>query len=322
MRYYPLNYNEINVQAGGYNPSPIKAYNNQTFAFWTRALFQRAASTFDFDGLPENWKDTGTLDFLYYCLLKFGFVAFFDTPEFGFSFQPCGLKGYGFYYQPVQAIIANPLYRATLDIGKECEILKLTPDYFGIWDIIEYHAEKLAEIDTSINMSIVNSKLAHILGARNKNAGEALKKIYDKMQKGEPLIVFDQKLANDPADKDVPFQQFDFDVKNSYIITDLLKDQQTLIANFDKEIGIPAVPFEKKERLISSEVDTGNADTFSRSLIWIRTMEDSLKKINETFGKNIKVTQHYKQEIEENEQLQDDLVRDVQMGRTDGSKAV
>ena len=322
MRYFPLNYDEINVQAGCYSPSPVKSFNNQTYGFWERALFQRASSTFEFDGLPDDWKETGTLDFLYYCLLKWGFVAFFDNAKFGFSFQPCGLKGYGFYYQPVEAIIANPKYRANLKIGTECEILKLTPDYYGIWDIIQYHAEKLAEIDTAINMAIINSKLAHILGARNKNAGEALKKIYDKMQKGEPLIVFDQKLANDPADKDVPFQQFDFDVKNNYIVTDLLKDQQTLISNFDREVGIPAVSFEKKERLISSEVNTNQADTFSRSRIWIRTMEDSLKKINKTFGKNIEVKQTYKEEMEENEQRETDAIRDVQVGGANRPKTV
>ena len=90
------------------------------------------------------------------------------------------MNGYDFYYQPTEAIISNPRYDARLKIGEECEILKLTPDYFGIWDIISYYSEKLSVLDNAINMSLINNKFAFLLGARNKAAGEALKKMLDK----------------------------------------------------------------------------------------------------------------------------------------------
>ena len=44
MSYIPLNYEQINIAAGTYTPSTIKAYNNEAFRFWERALFQRATS--------------------------------------------------------------------------------------------------------------------------------------------------------------------------------------------------------------------------------------------------------------------------------------
>ena len=69
--YTPLNYQQINIAAGSYTPSSVKSYNNQTFAFWERALFQRAQSVLDFE-VPKEW-DGKVKDFFLYCL----FFVFF-----------------------------------------------------------------------------------------------------------------------------------------------------------------------------------------------------------------------------------------------------
>lgn len=81
-------------------------------------------------------------DFFNYCLYGYGYVAVFENETYGVSFQPCTLSGYDFYYRPTNAIITNPIFQANFEIGTECEILKLTPDYFGTFDIIYYYAEK------------------------------------------------------------------------------------------------------------------------------------------------------------------------------------
>ena len=216
MNYTPLNYHNINIGAGTYNPSPVKAYNNKSFAYWVRALFQRALSTIDFE-LPETW--AGNIkDFFMYCLFKYGYVAVFDYDELGLVFQPCTLSGYNFYYQPTDALISNPAYNATLTIGENCELIKLTPDYFGVWDVLEYYAEKFSTLDDAINMSLINCKTPYILGAKNKTASSALKKILDLVNRGEPAVVFDEKLMNDPNTKDTPFQLLELlkDPKNAY----------------------------------------------------------------------------------------------------------
>lgn len=291
-RYIPLNYDQINNLAGRYNPSQVKSFNNKTFAFWERALFQRACSVIEMN-VPEEWIGT-TKDFLYYCLFKCGFVSVFNHKDYGFSFQPCTLKGFDFYYQPVSCQISNPVYNAELKIGEDCEVLKLTPDYMGIWDIISYYAEKLSTLDSSINMSIINSKLAYIIGARNKTAGEALKKILDKVNKGEPAVIYDMKLLNDQTDKAEPWQFLERkSLKDSYITTDLLLDFQTLLNNFDSEIGIPTIPYQKKERMVTSEAESRIIDSTSRSTIWFETLSSSIDVINEHFGSNISVSLRY-----------------------------
>lgn len=44
---------------------------------------------------------------------------------------------------------------------------------------------------------------------------------------------------------------------------------------------------DKKERMLTAEVDAGNAETFIRSEIWIETLKESCRKVNEMFDTNI-----------------------------------
>lgn len=285
MSYIPLNYHNINVGAGTYSPSPVKAYNNRTFAYWIRALFQRATSVIEFD-LPEDWQGS-VKDFFLYCLYRFGYVVIFDHELYGTIFQPCNLSGYNFYYQPTNAIIANPRFKKSLDleIGKDCELLKLTPDYVGIWDVLEYYAERFSTLDNAISMSLVNCKTPYILGAKNKTASSALKKIMDLVNKGEPAVVFDEKLMNDPNSKDTPFQLLELlhDPKSAYLTTDQLADFRTILDNFDAEIGIPCLPYQKKERLVSDEATMRTYDGSARSLTWFNTLTASIDQIKKLY---------------------------------------
>ena len=295
MPYIPINYDNINLMAGSTNPSTVKSYNNRTFAFWERSLFQRAASTVKFDDLPEGWRGS-VHDFLYYCLFKFGFVAAFKTNELGNVFQPCSLSGYNFWYQPTTALIANPTLTQSLEleIGKDCELIKLTPDYMGVWDIISYYAETLSLLDNAINMSLINSKFSLILGAKNKSAATALKEILDKVNKGEPAVIYDRRIEDTAKGTDTPFQIIDFgNIKEKYLTTDQLNDFNTLINNFDAEVGIPTIPNEKKERMVTSEADSRKVDSMSRSVIWLETLTESLIGVNSLLGTDIKVSLRY-----------------------------
>lgn len=278
MNYAPLNYTNINISAGRFSPSSVKAHNNLSFWFWSRSLFQRAQSVIEFT-LPDSWQGK-TKDFFTYCLFKYGFVSVFNNEKFGLSFQPCTLNGYDFYYQPVEAIISNPKLHTTLTIGEDCELIKLTPDYYGCWDIIDYYAEKLSMLDVSINSSIVNSKFAYLLGAKNKGTAQALKKMLDLVNKGEPAVIYDSRIFDDAVSKDTPFQTWIREnMKQNYITSDLLQDFQTIINDFDREIGIPTIPYEKKERLVQSEAESTEIDAKARSIVWIDTLNSSIKEV-------------------------------------------
>ena len=280
--YIPMNYDHINLRAGTYQPSPVKNRNNRSFDYYVRTLFQRVTTVFEWE-LPENW-DGNIKDFFLYCLFRFGYVVISDFEQFGMGFQPCSLSGYNFYYQPTNALISNPALNESLDLvlGRDGELLKLTPDYMGVWDVLEIHAKKLALLDEAIEMAETNNKFAFFLGAKNKAAGQAIKKMLDLVNKGEPAVVWDMKLMNDPTDKDVPWQEWKRDI-NEKLTTELLSNFRTIIADFDAEIGIPTNGFEKKERMITDEANIKQADGKARSVTWYETIESSIMKIKKLY---------------------------------------
>ena len=291
----PLNYDKINFETGTYTPNTMISCNNATYDYWFRSLFQRALSVIRVDGMPDNWGENEK-DFLFWCLFMYGYVACFNSSKFGKSFQPCTLNGYDFYYQFTEAIITNPKLKVTLQIHKDCEILKIAPDYMGIADIIDKYARRLSNIDPAIDMSIENSKYSNIWGARNKNGTTFLKKIRDYISRGEPAIVVDTGVVL-PVDKvtkeDIIVDLSQKDIKNTYLGTQLLQDIQTILNEFDSEIGIPTLPYQKKERMVTNEADSKQEDATSRSHVWVDTMNGCFKDINQLLKTNMKAVHNY-----------------------------
>lgn len=306
MEYLPLNYDKINFIAGTYTPSVLKPCNNHSYVYWCRSLCQRALSVINILNLPTNWRGN-VKDFLFFCLFRWGYVATFNSNKFGKSFQPCSLRGYDFYYQPTEAQISNPKLNVTLKIHRDCEILKLCPDYMGIWDIIDRYARRLSELDPAIDMSIINSKYSNVWGASTKAGAKFLEKVVDKINEGNPAVIFDSSilLPADPTTKEDTIKDYSRNVKETYIGSDLLKDFVTILNEFDTEIGIPTLPYEKKERMVTSEADSKQEDATSRSKIWVDTMNECFKLINPLLGTDMKAVHNYidnsGEEVAENE---------------------
>ena len=301
--YLPLNYNEINDLSGHYAPSTIKYCNNEQYMLWYRSLLQRAQSKIIIEGMPEDWTEE-QINLMYFVLFINGFGVIANDSKFGTFFQPCTLNGIGFYYQPLEAIVSNPQLQKHYTIHEDCEIVKLTPDYKGINDILDNYSIKLALLDSSVDMNLINSKTPYILGGKNKSSIQALKKILDKVNEGNPAIFYNSKISNAEKGED-PLIHIDLFNKDNYITPELLQDFRTLIANFDAEIGINNVNFEKKERLITDEVNSNNEDTIARCTIWLNTLNETFKSVNKMFNLNLRAklreSENEKSEVIEDE---------------------
>lgn len=291
MEFFPANFDKITCINSRYIPSTIKQRNNRAYAFWCRALYERAMSRFKFK-MPEEW--LGAQETLMrYVLSRNGFGVVSYEQEFGYFFQPCSLSGYGFYYQPVKALLANPAMKKSREytIGTDCELLKLTPDYIGIWDIIDYFAVMLSQINESLNVALVNSKNAWMLFGKSKGANFALKKAVDLINQGEPAVVFDSRiiLKDEPGNTqstNEPIVKIDLGAKeNAEIVSIALQDTKTILEMFDSEIGIPTAGGNqvKKERNTQYEVEAKQYDSKARCTVWLRELKSSIKRINKLY---------------------------------------
>lgn len=259
--------------------------------YWFRSLLQKIDSAIVFKGIPESWDN----DFFMLCLWVRGYVAVFDSARYGISFQPCTVGGpFDFYYQPTIAQVTNPYYSKRLVIGKDCEMLKIVPDAYwrgGVLDIIDYYATKLAEISKGVDVGLINAKMPVIIAAQNDAQQKMVKKIYDKVQQGESLVVYyDSASSDEIIPSKEPFESWTNEYQKTYIVPQLLEDMQSLLNSFYEEIGIPVADTEEKRaHLLQSEVDFTAAQSQARISCWVETINECLRKINEHFGLNMEV---------------------------------
>ena len=301
---------------------PNTYYNNKTveYKYWFRSLLQKIDSAIIFENLPAGWNE----DFFHICLFAFGFVGVFkpadrreavELAKYGkVLFNPGTIQGFDWYYQPKTFRVSNPntgigAFNKEFTIGEDCELIKLTPDFGTILDVIDFYASRLAEISKGIDIGIINAKMPVILTAKNEAQAETLKKVYDKVQQGEPLVVWKNIADGEEIipTKD-PFESFVNDYQKTYIVHNLLEDAQILLDSFYTEIGLP-VAIEKKERLITSEADFASAQSQARISCWLETLKESLEKVNTMFGTEISAYASFEEEYDPDQKEGDDNER-------------
>jgi hypothetical protein len=95
------------------------------------------------------------------------------------------------------------------------------------------------------------------------------------------------------ADGNLNYDVFNRDVKNSYIISDLIADLRKIEAEFDTRVGIPNANTDKRERLITDEVNANNVETTILSDMWMDSIQDGIQQIKDMFGLELKCERRY-----------------------------
>ena len=266
-------YNSMRSVAG-------RVQNDLNTAYYMRSLYHRILSGTKFF-LPESW----ALGKRYFknVLYTSGYIGVIKTAKYGIIPQICAPTGYGLYLQPTGLLVSQPLIQFEGTIGENCEIIQLCGDWRGVWDIVEHYAIRLSMAITSLDVSLFNERLAVGAAAKNKSDAETLKGMYEKVSAGEPFIVFDKILKGEGLDSDSePLWTFTQDVGTNYISDKILADMKTILEDFDREIGIMAVG-EKKERMITDEVNMMQDDSCARSSTWYENLSDSFDRVNRLF---------------------------------------
>ena len=296
----PFDYQTLNYYNSQRSPSTVHVKNTRLRKFFRKYLFQKAISVFKWN-LPEEWDK----DYFLYTLYGLGYIAIVDTDEYGVICQGGALGGYNLYYRPSYIVITNPLLRQSLTCsidrstegpadraltsitGKDCVLIKLQPDYSSIMDIVGYYADQMALASESMGINLLNIKSGTVFGAESKAKAESFKKMYDMLSDGDPAVVIDKQLLDDQG-KPVwfPFTQ---NIKESYVVSDLLSDMRKIESMFDTDVGIPNANTDKRERLITDEVNANNVETATRCELWLEEIRKGLTKANEKYKLNLTV---------------------------------
>ncbi len=285
MDFEGLNqYNSMRSVAG-------RVQNDLNTQFYMRALWQRAIAGTKFR-LPKSWRRAKR--YFKNVLFSLGYIGVIDTPKYGVIPQICGFSGYGLFLQPTTMLVNQPLVQFEGTIGENCELIHLCGDFRGVWDIVEHYAIRLSIAITSVDCALINERVSLLAAGKNKAASETLKYLFERISAGEPFSVYDQKtLKTDGLTDEDPIWTFSQDVASQYVSDKLLADIDTILMQFDKEIGIAAVG-EKKERMLTDEIAMQNEDACARSSTWFENLSDSFDLVNELFPElNLSFTMKY-----------------------------
>ena len=280
----PFDYQTLNYYNASRSPSTVHVKNTRLRRYFRKYLFQKAISVFKWQ-LPEEWDK----DYFLYTLFGLGYIAVVDTDQYGVICQGGALGGYNLYYRPSYIIITNPLIKGTItaNLDTDCALIKLQPDYGSIMDLVGYYADQLAIAAESLGINMLNVKSGTVFGAESKAKAESYKKMYDTLSDGDPAVVIDKKLLDDQGKPTwFPFTQH---IKESYVVTDILSDMRKIKSMFDTDIGIPNANTDKRERLITDEVNANNVETATRCELWLETLRKGIDKANSKYGLDISV---------------------------------
>ena len=290
----PYEYDIINLYNSNRSPNSIHCDDTFLTNYFRRYLLQKVISVYEWKNIPETWSKT----YFYYVLYGFGFIGVLNTAKYGTIPQMGTLKGFDIFYQPTNIVITNPLLPEILEprIGKDCELIKMQPDYGSCLDIICHYADLLALTTQTLGVDLINSKLAYVFTAQNKANAESFKKIFDKIASGEPAVVYDKDLLNSEGKPN--WSTFTQNLSQNYIGDKLLDDYKKILDMFVTEVGIPNANTQKKERLITDEVNQNNIGTQTKAELWLETMLDGCKKVNKMFGLDLNVELRFKKQLE------------------------
>lgn len=274
-----------------------KSFSTDALNYWERSFFQRCRSIIEFDGLPEAGAGQIGWDYdaFMYQLFRMGYAVVFRSKKYGMVVQPGTPTGYGLQYQPRGMNITTQFFNfgRPLEIGTECGVIKLTPDYRGIWDIITKYAVEMQQAEVAIRQSALNARFAYGAFAKDDKQKRSLELLFQRLANGEPGIIVNTELkrpmdakSTDGGAYELPIMQIDRDLSKNFILPELMEFRRTILMDFYRELGIKVQP-DKKERLNVNESQSADAETFNRREVWRICLEKSIDEVNRMYGTDI-----------------------------------
>lgn len=275
----------------GTKPTDVEGQFNLRTNYYRKRLMRRLMSTFELEGVPEDWD----VEWMKQELFMRGYVCIANTAKFGVIPLRCTFSGINVYNRPTECIVSNHLIdNLTLKINKDCVVVKLQYNYQGVWDLLAIYSHKLAAIDSGIEVNIMNSKAAWMFDCDGKAQEETAKKIYDEITAGRPAVF--RRTASNTLTTDGKIGITMLNVKNTYI-ADMLQDEKREVRyEFLSEIGINNANVDKKERVNTLEVSANDDELRNAIDDWKKNLTDAFTRVNSMFGLNIRVVFPYYRE--------------------------
>lgn len=271
---------------------------------WERDLINLSISRFKWTNLPNEIDAR----FLELCLCYYALAVFYwdDDYDVPLAVQGAGAAYVNFLQNPAAFTIISPgqgyspdqqvfntkvlsAFNQTINYEK----IKQDPKKkaFPIWanpmrtpeiDLLRTYARRLAMYDRTIEINVKDMRKPRILKANQDNQ-LTLTNIVRQADQGADIIVVSGSTIDT---SDIEVLDLGSDVKQ---ITELSLNKTRHWNELMGRLGIDNSNQDKKERLVSDEVDANNGQTDSFRYIQLQSRRQGIEHFNRVFGYNIEV---------------------------------
>lgn len=259
--------------------------NNRTYLQYYNRLLELAINMYEWKNLPESVDER----FLELTLFSDGMAVFFRDEILGELCLQCMIGGeLDVYRIPIdRTAYATNGYQMRLNNQNSVIIFNNYTHTNSMLDV-EMYARRLYEIERTIDVNVKAQKTPLIVRA-TENQRLTMKNLYMQYDGNEPFIFGDNNLDMD-AIKVLP--------TNAPYVADKLNILKRQIWNEALTyLGIENSNTEKKERLVSDEVNSNLGGVAAQRFCRLNARRQAVNKINKMFGLNIEVD--FREEVKE-----------------------
>lgn len=259
--------------------------NNKSFIQYLDRFVQLSISVFEWINLPE------TIDERYMELVLYnrGQVVFFKDDDLGYLALPnAGSGRFNVYGIPVnrRALAVNGYNKELND--KDSVIIWNNMMHTGSSLEVEMYARRLWDIDRTIDVNVNAQKTPMIIKC-DEHERLTLMNLYMQYKGNYPIIFADKNLNTEGISC--------INTQAPFVSPQLYELRTQLYNEMLSVIGISNISYQKKERLISDEVNRSLGGTIANRFTRLQVRKMACKEINEMFGLNVDC--RFREEFEE-----------------------
>ena len=261
------------------------------FDYWYFKLFNILLDIFEYDNIPKGLTQRD----IELNLMMTGHAAIIARSD-GRLFTPLtSLFGYNDdgYYQPKWAVFANPVVVTAkkFTIGEDCEVIynnKLQDSIYyvkadsGLNTFVCRYARQLADIESTINIYTVNSRLTSYPVASDGSVKESLILFFKNLVMGKRGIITDDQII----------EKFrNIDINRSSIndgVNDWLMARDKVLEQFYRDLGVQMYN-PKKAQVTDDEVESNTQLLLISTDDMLKERREGVDRVNNMFGTNMSI---------------------------------
>lgn len=266
--------------------------------YWFTMLWNRVMSLYEWKGsLFEGPDATLNRDYLEWTLMSQGEAAFIKDKKGKLRSLKCSRIGLDPYNFPITLLATNPvLGNINGRVNKDCVWIRNNKFATPTIETIKYYATQLAKVQTSLNVSLSNNRMANVFSAETDEQAQAIRKMVDDVDSGKLAViqkpdVFSQIMNSQNGNSNT----FVYSTASQYLADKYIENMREILNDFYATFGVNSsgANMIKASKNAVAEVNSNNQQIMINRVYWLEPRQQAAQLASEIFDVEISVDIRY-----------------------------